>query len=95
MTAVHLEDQHGRSVPFGVTNWLWLPAREATERGGSIGHLWVSCNACYAEHWQTILAGGKLHTVEPGPFFHATRRGECLLTNPRLHGGCPPITLPL
>jgi hypothetical protein len=51
----------GHSVAPGMPQRVgWMPcictpAREAAERGRGMGHLWVSCDTCHLECWQTMF----------------------------------------
>ena len=33
---------------------ICTPAREANKRGHGMGHLWISCDTCHIEHWETM-----------------------------------------
>jgi hypothetical protein len=33
---------------------ICTPAREANEHGRGMGHLWILCDTCYIEHWETM-----------------------------------------
>ena len=52
--------------PFGHPLWPGLarvgwkpcictPAREQAERGGGMGHLWVSCQTCHTQLWDATF----------------------------------------
>jgi len=51
----------GHALTQGMPQLIgWMPcmcgpAREAVERGRGMGHLWVSCDTCYREHWSTTF----------------------------------------
>ena len=51
----------GHSVAPGMPQRVgWMPcicapAREAAERGRGMGHLWILCDTCHVEHWQTTF----------------------------------------
>jgi hypothetical protein len=51
----------GHSVAPGMPQRIgWMPcicapAREAAERDRGMGHLWISCDTCHAEQWETMF----------------------------------------
>ena len=44
----------GRPQRIGWMPCICTPAREANEHGRGMGHLWILCDTCYIEHWETM-----------------------------------------
>jgi len=63
---VSLFENKPECCPFGHRPWSgkaqvsWTlcicePAREAAGRGCGMGHVWVTCNRCRDQFWQTVF----------------------------------------
>lgn len=44
----------GRPQRIGWMPCICAPARQASERGPGMGHLWILCDTCHSEHWETM-----------------------------------------
>jgi hypothetical protein len=78
--SVSMFDHKPERCPFGHSLWPgmaqagWQPCicmavQEGTERGRSMGHLWMSCNTCHDQLWQTTFyqPPHDIHHHQPGP----------------------------
>ena len=79
--SVSMFDHKPERCPFGHSLWPgmaqvgWQPcictaAREAAQRGRGMGHLWVSCNTCHDQLWQTTFyqPPHDINHHQPGPW---------------------------
>ena len=79
--SVSMFDHKPERCPFGHSLWPgmaqvgWQPcictaAQEAAERGRGMGHLWVSCNTCHDQLWQTTFyqPPHDINHHQPGPW---------------------------
>ena len=63
----------GHQLWPGMAQVGWQPcictaALEAKECGQGMGHLWVSCNTCHDQFWQTMFYQPPHDINQPGPW---------------------------